>query len=205
MLLRDQTLWNIHQKNRDELLLQSYEKGEAIPICKGCVWQVYRGVIQLSKLNINGEEIVLGWITPNHVFGNLFEQNLALSSLALTDVYVRQIRIQEIQKSPYLARELLSEFSYRSIKSQQLLAINALRRVEARLWQLILMLAEEMGHSTDNGIRLTARFTHHNLAKVICTTRVTITRLLGDFQNRGWIEFDKERHMIVKTLAPIIH
>ena len=80
-----------------------------------------------------------------------------------------------------------------------MLAINALRRVEDRLWQLLLMLGEEMGRPVDNGIRLTVRFTHQNLAKVICTTRVTVTRILGYFQNRGWIEFDQKRHIILKT------
>ncbi len=201
MLLSDQPIWNIHQKSREELLLESYEKGEEIFLGEEEVWQVYRGVIQLSKVSVNGKETVLGWVTPNHVFGNLFNQNLTYRSVALTDVYVRQFTIREIQQSPHLVRTLVSEFSYRSIKSQQLLAVNALRRVEERLWQLILMLAEEMGHPVDNGVRLTVRFTHQNLAKVICTTRVTVTRILGYFQNRGWIEFDRDRHMIVKTSA----
>ncbi len=201
MLLSDQPIWNIHQKNREELFLESYDKGEEVLLGEEGVWQVYRGVIQLSKVSVNGKETVLGWITPNHVFGNLFNQNLTYSFVALTDVYVRQFKIREIQQSPHLVRTLVSEFSYRAIKSQQLLAVNALRRVEERLWQLILMLAEEMGHPVDNGVGLTARFTHQNLAKVISTTRVTVTRILGDFQNRGWIEFDQDRHMIVKTSA----
>ncbi|HHP7232806.1 MAG TPA: Crp/Fnr family transcriptional regulator [Xenococcaceae cyanobacterium] len=203
MLLSDQPTWNICQDNQEELLLQSYEKGEDIPSCEGGVWQVYRGVIQLSKVNVNGDETILGWITPNHIFGNLFENTFTYRSVALADVYVRQIKIQEIKQSPHLARTLLSEFSYRSIKSQQLLAINALRRVEERLWRLISLLSEEMGHPIDQGIRLTVRFTHQNLAKIICTTRVTVTRILGDFQNRGWIEFDRDRFIIVKTSAPV--
>ena len=200
MLLSDQQIWNIGQRNRDKLFLESYERGEEIAVRGGEIWQVYRGVIQLSTVKLNQEETIVGWVTPNHVFGNLFEQDTRYRPVALADVYVRRFGIKEIQQSPNLTRVLLSEFSYRSLQSQRLLAINALRRVEERLWQLLLMLAEEMGCSIENGIRLTARFTHQNLAKVIGTTRVTITRILGEFQNRDWIEFDEARHIIVKNI-----
>ncbi len=198
MLLSDQEIWNIGQIKKDKLFLESYERGEEIPVSGGEIWQVYRGVIQLSRVKLNKEETIVGWVTPNRVFGNLFEQNTRYNPYALTDVYVRRFTIKEIQQSPDLTRLLLSEFSYRSLQSQRLLAINALRRVEERLWHLLLMLAEEMGCSIENRIRLTARFTHQNLAKVIGTTRVTITRIIGDFQNRGWIEFDQARHIIIK-------
>ena len=145
MLLSDQQIWNIAHRNRDKLFLESYERGEEIPVSGGEIWQVYRGVIQLNTVKLNQEETIVGWVTPNHVFGNLFEQDTRYRPVALADVYVRRFGIKEIQQSPNLTRVLLSEFSYRSLQSQRLLAINALRRVEERLWELLLMLAEEMG------------------------------------------------------------
>ncbi len=201
MLLTDQPIWNIHQRNKEGLFLESYEKGEEILLCDGEVWQVYRGVMQLSKINSKGEETVVGWITPDRIFGNLFNHQVSYRLVALADIYARRFKIQEIQQSPNIIRALISEFSYHSIQSQKLLAIKALRRVDERLWHLLLMLSQEIGHTTDNGIRLNIRFTHQNLAKVICTTRVTITRVLGDFQNRGWLEFDEFRHIVIKTSA----
>ncbi len=201
MLLTDQPMWNIHQKNRESLFLESYEKGEEVLLCNGEFWQVYRGVMQLSKISSKGEETVVGWITPERIFGNLFNHEASYRLVALADIYARRFKIQEIQQSPQIIRALISEFSCRSIQSQKLLAINALRRVDERLWHLLLMLSQEMGDSTDNGIRVNIRFTHQNLAKVICTTRVTITRVLGDFQNRGWIELDEFRHIVLKSSA----
>ena len=43
MLLTDQPIWNIHQRDRENLFLESYEKGKEILLCDGEVWQVYRG------------------------------------------------------------------------------------------------------------------------------------------------------------------
>lgn len=201
MLLSNQPVWDIRQRNREELILESYEKGEEIPLGKGEVWQVYRGVMQLGKIKPSGGETILGWITPNHIFGNLFNHDTTYHAVALTDIYLRKFNAQEIQRHPNLVRILLSEFSYYSIQTQKLLAVNLLRRVEERLWHLLLMLGEEMGYPIDAGVRLNTRFTHQNLAKIICTTRVTITRILGDFQNRNWIEFDESRHIVIKSSA----
>ena len=69
---------------------------------------------------------------------------------------------------------------------------------EDRLWQLLLLLKEEIGQSVVNGTRLALRFTHQSLAKFICTTRVTVTRILGDFQSRELISIDSDRHIIIR-------
>ncbi len=92
----------------------------------------------------------------------------------------------------------MSQLSQRLIKAEQLLTIIGLRRVEERLWQLLLMLEEEMGQSVVNGTRLRIRFTHQNLAQIIRTTRVTVTRILGDFQEKGLISIDSQRHIIIR-------
>jgi CRP-like cAMP-binding protein len=55
-----------------------------------------------------------------------------------------------------------------------------------------------MGEIVAEGTRLTVRFTHQNLANAICTTRVTVTRLLKDFQLNNDICLDSKRHIIVK-------
>lgn len=55
-----------------------------------------------------------------------------------------------------------------------------------------------MGQLVINGTRLTIRFTHQNLADIICTTRVTVTRILGDFQTKGLVRIDRDRHIIIR-------
>ncbi len=41
--------------------LQFYDKSEAIPLPDNGVWQVCRGIVQLSQLSLSGDEITLGW------------------------------------------------------------------------------------------------------------------------------------------------
>lgn len=49
-------------------------------------------------------------------------------------------------------------------------------------------------------IRIKVRLTHQMLANAIGTTRVTITRLLGELQQQGKVSFDDERHLLLNTL-----
>ncbi len=180
-------------------LLQVYEKGEEINLVDRGLWQVHRGVVQLSRLNEQGKESILGWATPSlSFFGNWLQDSSANRAVALIDVYVTWYPAKEIESSPTLMRYLLAKFSDRLIKSSRLLTITGHKKVEERLRELLLMLKQEMGQNMQPGKRIQIRFTHQNLADVICTTRVTVTRLLGEFQAKNWIAIDDERHIIVK-------
>ncbi|MEO0541602.1 MAG: helix-turn-helix domain-containing protein [Cyanobacteria bacterium P01_A01_bin.105] len=43
---------------------------------------------------------------------------------------------------------------------------------------------------------MSVRLTHHQLATIIGTTRVTVTRLLRDFRAEGWVTI-RQRQLIV--------
>ena len=200
MLLSQANSLSLNRKER-EFPLQQYERGDEIFILDSGIWQVYRGVVQLSKVRQDGTEIILGWVAANGVFNNsLNNSTVFYRAVALSDVYVRCYSQQDIVKNPLLARQFLAQFSDRLIVSEQLLSIIAIRRVEDRLRQFLLMLGRKIGQSVADGVRLQVRFTHQHLAEAIHTTRVTVTRILGDFQHRGWVYFDDERHIVIKDL-----
>ena len=186
------------EKEEEKLLLEFYEKGEEISLLNTGIWQVYRGVVQLSKIDVSGKEIILGWATPNNAFDNRIDNSITYRAQALSDVYIRCVTSQYLKIYPQIITELIAKLSYRLLKTEQLLTITAIKRVEERLWELLVMLKEEMGQPVLKGTRLTVRFTHQNLANVIGTTRVTVTRVLGEFQTKKWIEFDRDRHIIIK-------
>ena len=181
-----------------ELLLHFYKKGDEITLFEPGFWQVGRGVVQLSKISAGGDEIILGWTTANNYFGDLVPKEINYRAQALSNTYIRWYSLSELAKSPHLARILMTQLSQRLIKAEQLQIITGIRKVSERLWQLLLMLKEEMGQSVVNGTRLTIRFTHQNLAKIICTSRVTVTIILRDFQEQGLISIDSTRHIIIR-------
>ncbi len=177
--------------------LHFYDRGEQIPLAPEGVWQVYRGVVQLSQLSENGEEILVGWAQPEAFFGMWLTSLDSYGAKALSEVYLRWFSLAEIETNHALSGMLLTQSIYRLKQTEALLAITGLKRVEERLQHLLKLLKQELGQPIAEGSRLSVRLTHQNLANAIGTTRVTITRLLGEFQRQGCIGFDQDRHLII--------
>jgi CRP-like cAMP-binding protein len=197
MLLSQKNTFALESREK-ELLLQQYQRGNEISLMDGEIWQVYRGVVQLSRVQHDGREIISGWITANGVFGAFADDVLLYRAVALNDVYAKSYSARDLVRYPDLTRQFVTQFSDRLIQSQQLLAIVATSRVENRLRNLLSFLKQEMGQSVENGVRLPIRFTHQQLAEAIHTTRVTITRILGDLQQQEVIYFDRDRHIVIQ-------
>ncbi len=178
--------------------LHFYDKGEYIPMRGSGSWQVYRGLVQLNTFHESGEEVILGWAAPTTVF-NSGENTLGnYEAKALTQVYLHWFSAAEIETSLDLAQALLMQLNRRMYQTQSLLVIAGLRRVEDRLRSLLILLQQDLGQRTSEGILIPVRLTHQTLANAIATTRVTITRLLGSFQEQGKISLNRDRHIILK-------
>ncbi len=201
MLLSPQLNSNLSLGCREkELPLLQFQRGDEISVSDSGIWQVYRGVVQLSRIQADGSEIISGWITANGVLGNFVDNSVLYRAVALGDVYAKRYTSHDLVRHPLLARQFLAQFSDRLIKSQHLLAIVGVSRIEERLRQLLSMLKLEIGQQIEDGVRLQVRFTHQHLAEAAHTTRVTVTRTLGDFQNQDLIYFDRDRHIVIKAL-----
>lgn len=187
-----------HAEFQDSRRLHFYAKGDKIPIIAQGVWQVCQGVVQLSMLCQNGEEVWLGWAEPSMFFGRWFSLLSAYQATALSDVNLIWFSLDEINTSPRLAQMILPQITHRIRQTEALLAIAGQRRVEDRLQHLLLLMQQEMGQPVPEGTRIRIRLTHQNLANAIATTRVTVTRLLNKLKNQGKISFDRDRHIIVK-------
>jgi CRP-like cAMP-binding protein len=179
--------------------LHFYAKGEEIPLVTQGVWQVCQGLVQLSTLCQNGEEVWLGWAEPSTFFGQWFSLLRSYQAIALNDVQLTWFSQAEINDSPRLAQIVLPQLVRRIQQTEALLAIAGQRRVEDRLQQLLVLMKREMGQPVAEGTRLGVRMTHQNLANAIGTTRVTVTRLLSKLKSEGAITIDRDRHIILKT------
>lgn len=196
------TYSTFHQKSleltSETRRLHFYERGIEIPLNSQGIWQVYRGVVQLNTLNYNGDETLLGWVQPLHFFGLWLTNIDSYQAKALSNVYLQWFSLTEIETCANLSQIILHQVVRRVRQTENLLAIAGIKRVEDRLIQLLKLLSEDFGEVIEDTIRLSVRFTHQNLASTINTTRVTVTRLLGDFQRRGLISFDGDRLMIIQ-------
>jgi PAS domain S-box-containing protein len=174
-----------------------YLKGETIPL-KPEIWQVCEGIVKLSTISENGEEVIVGLAGPSMPFGADLTELHTYQATALSKVQLVSFSLTEIAASPSLAQTFLLKIKQRLRQTESLLAISGQRHVKDRLYNILQLLKQEIGQPVEQGVRLSVRFTHQDFADACSTTRVTITRLLGKLQAQGKITFDSKNHIICK-------
>jgi CRP-like cAMP-binding protein len=161
------------------------------------IWVVCRGVVQLGTLYDTGDEALLGLACPSMPFGLSLALIRPYHAVALSDVDLMRLTLNEVEQSPVLAQGIFRHVTRRLRQTEAILAMVGYRRVEDRLRHLLLLLKQEVGQPVAGGTRLTVRLTHQQLANTIGTTRVTVTRLLSQLREEGWLTIDRHRHIIL--------
>ena len=174
-----------------------YLKGEIIPLNPQCIWQVCKGIVKLSTIRENGEEVLVGLAGPLMPFGSALTSLQTYQATALSKVELVCFSPTDLATSPELAQIFLTQINQRLRQTEALLAISGQRHVKDRLYQLLLLLKQEIGQPVAQGNRLSIRFTHQDFADACSTTRVTITRLIGKLQKEGRIMLDPQNHLIL--------
>ncbi|MEH2155133.1 PAS domain S-box protein [Nostoc sp.] len=178
--------------------IYKHSKGETIPLNPLVICYVCQGLVKLSTYCETGEELLMGLATPGMVFGSSLTSLNIYQATALSDVKLVSIYAAEIAASPNLSHTLLPKINQRLQQTESFLVICGRRHVQERLHDLLQLLKREVGETVPEGTRLSVRFTHEDIASACCTTRVTITRLMGKLQEQGLISFDLKKHIILK-------
>ncbi len=207
-LLRDtsgQRLESHPHQNQEELTdnrpIYKYDKGENIPLNPLVILYVCRGLVKLSTFCETGEEILIGLVAEEMVFGSSMTSLAIYQATAQTDVELVSINVSEIGFFSTLSHALLPKIQQRLQQTESFLVISGRRRVQERLHHLLEFLKQQVGQRIPSGIRLTVRFTHEDIANACCTTRVTITRLIGKLQEQGIIMLDDKKHIIFPDIS----
>ena len=179
-----------------ERALVSYAAGLTLPLQQNHLYIVYRGIVQLHTIHADGNETIVGLCGPTMAFGSPLTHLHPYWATALSDTDLLPLSLGEVEASPALSAALLPQLIRRLQQSEAWLALSGKRLVVDRLRSLILQLAQDFGQVGPNGVRIKLRLTHHQLATVIGTTRVTVTRLLRDFKAEGWLSVQR-RQLIV--------
>jgi CRP-like cAMP-binding protein len=175
--------------------LHPYSSGQTIPLEVEDIWIVCRGVVQLGTLYDNGDESLLGLASPSMPFGLPLTLIRPYQAIALSDVDLLRLSTSEVASSPTLAQSIFHHVARRLQQTEAILAMNGYRRVEDRLRHLLVLLQQQVGLPSAKGTRISIRLTHQQLANAIGTTRVTVTRLLNQLRDEGYLLIDENRHI----------
>jgi len=164
---------------------------------------VVGGLVKLVSAS-NKAETILHLLKPNQIFGELLfsEERRAFDAVASTDVVVSVIprrNLEQIFASfPVVARNFIRLLSGRLTRVEQGLAGFGHTLSYERLGKALLDLGREHGVKTPKGTLIPLRLTHDDLAKLIGTTRETVTTQINRFRRLRLVRREG-RHFVVDT------
>lgn len=180
----------------------SLAAGSVVPLLKNSLWLVNRGMVKLGAVTEQGDELLLGLVGPYETFGEPLSVVQAYEAVTLTECDLICLTLEEVAQSPALAMAVVKAVSARLRQADFMLALLGLRRVEDRVRGFLELVAQDYGQPCEKGLRLGLRLTHQEIASALSTTRVTVTRVIGQFKDQGWLQIDAQRHLVVTHLSP---
>ena len=174
--------------------------GSSVPLLRKHLWLVVRGMVKLSAVSEQGEPLLLALVGPDEPFGESLSSQELLEATTLVDSDLLCLPLAELTERPELALTLVQSLNQRCRQSEALVALLGLRLVEERIRGFLELIANDYGQPCDQGLRLPFRLTHQDLASALNTTRVTVTRIIGQLKEEGWLIGDAQRHLVVSHL-----
>ncbi|MGA7937954.1 MAG: Crp/Fnr family transcriptional regulator [Kovacikia sp.] len=196
MALQTDTFEVLEEIYQERNLLHFAAK-QKIPLQEDDVWIVYRGVVQIQALHYSGDESILGMLGPMMPFSRAFTDLDSYDVQALTEVDLLRLSWRHIQKSPALAMEINQLLIRRLQQTEILWSILNNNQIEKRLLRFLAFLAREFGKESPEGIRIDIRLTHQEIASIVGTTRITVTRFLGAFKKASLVGKGKTKYLCI--------
>jgi len=177
-----------------------FDSGVKVPLLLDHIWIVVRGIVKLSCLNEQGDDVLLAIAGPNEPFGEPLTHLDLFEATTLDHCDLLGLSIQDVNTTPHLSNNLMKAMMHRTRQSEALIALLGLRGVENRVKSFLELMAEDYGQPCDQGLKLNLRLTHQEIASAVSTTRVTITKVLGQLKESGWLQYDRKQKLIVSHI-----
>lgn len=172
-----------------DTMRQDFSRGDKIPLKANILVQIERGAVRTLTWTEEGTAVTLGYWGTGDVVGQPLSQIQPYQIECLTSVEVTYIPASQwCQAINRILRHIQ--------QGEELLCIVRTERIHNRLLQLLAWLAGKFGRTVEQGKLIDLRLTHQEIAEVIGTTRVTVTRMLARFEAEGIIARPR-RHVIL--------
>jgi CRP/FNR family transcriptional regulator, global nitrogen regulator len=194
-------------------VLESFDRGKTIFFPGDPAERVYflvKGAVKLSRVYEAGEEITVALLRENSVFGVLslitgHRSDRFYHAVAFTPVELLSVPIEQVEKAlkedVELSMLMLQGLSSRILQTEMMIETLAHRDMGSRLVSFLLILCRDFGVPSSDGITVDLKLSHQAIAEAIGSTRVTVTRLLGDLRQNKMISIHRKRITVHNPVA----
>jgi len=194
-------------------VVEPFDRGKTIFFPGDPAEKVYflvKGAVKLSRVYEAGDEITVALLRENSVFGVLslitgHRSDRFYHAVAFTPVSLLSVPIEQMQKAlkenPDLSFVMLQGLSSRILQTEMMIETLAHRDMGSRLVSFLLILCRDFGSPSNEGVTIDLKLSHQAIAEAIGSTRVTVTRLLGDLREDRMISIQKKKITVHNPVA----
>jgi len=177
------------------------------------VFLLAEGRVKLCSFTPDGKQAILAFIEPGELFGELAlvgesnrDEHAETMDASTVVLLPGDAIVQLMNESPYLALGVTKLIGLRRKRIERRLKSLLFRSNRDRVINLLLDLAEQYGQPSEDGVLLSIRLSHQDLASIVGATRETVTTLLGELQLERLIKVARQRLVIrdLKRLAACV-
>jgi CRP-like cAMP-binding protein len=158
-----------------------FDPGARLPLRQNSLWKLESGAVRTLTWLEDGKPTILGLWGPGDVVGTVLVNVSPYQIECLTRVQAIPLTLTE---SHHITEILLSNIQ----QLEELIVIRSYKRVELRVINLLSWLGRKFGREVTNGKLIDLHLTHQDMAELLGSTRVTITRILGQLEQQGLLE-----------------
>ena len=211
--LRDHKLfWKLSNSDLKELCVivgfKKAFKSEMIYFADEHIPRIFllkRGMIKICETDKNGNEIIKEIIKKGDLFGQMSldesQENMSQEyAQALTDVSICSFKMDDferiLERNPSIAIGYTKFMGLKIKRIENRFNNVVFKDVRSRLVQFLKDWAESDGEQKDNTYTIKNYLTQHDLAKLVCSTRQTVTTLLNEMEKEGLLNYDRKEIVI---------
>ena len=175
----------------------------SIPLLKNQIWLVVRGAVVLSAMNKDNKVAVLGFVGPGQSFGEPLSRIDGYNALALCNCDFLCLSIDEAYNSGSISQVIFQSIVARNNYAESFLVVLGIKNTKEKVKAFLEMLALDFGHVVEGGIVIGFKINHEQIANALGFTRVTMTRMLNDLKDNGWLKKSKNGRILLSN-QPVI-
>ncbi len=160
--------------------LQLFRTNEQLPLSSEYLWLIIEGVVKSSTTNQKGENVTLSYWGKNDVVGKPLSSDSLYILECVKPVKAEKIYIQDWEK-------LSSGVLRHGQQIKELTYIIRTGKVPQRLLLLLGWLANKFSDKLNPNKSINFNITHQELSEILGVSRITVTKILNQFEEQGVI------------------
>jgi len=160
------------------------------------VYLIQRGRLNIYRLNDSGRQVTVAFRRVGEIVGMaeaLYGGERICYAEAMEKVSVTAVTTKDFKEilylNPLLAVRVAEVLGARLREAHSVIHEMASYQVPARIALILLKLSEKAGTPTSDGVSLNLKMTHEEIARMVGTSRQSVTTVLNSFKQEGSVAF----------------